>query len=91
VLEEATDTDRESDLDADYVTSAFKSTLDYWRDWVGLSHYRGRWLDSVNRSALVLKLLTSRRTWIDRCCRDLRAAGERRRKTQLGLPLHVDA
>jgi len=58
ILEEATAS--ESGLSADYVSSAFKSTLDYWRGWVGLSHYRGRWRDSVNRSALALKLLTSR-------------------------------
>ena len=50
----------ESNLGADYVSTAFKSTLNYWREWVGQSHYRGRWRDSVNRSALVLKLLTSR-------------------------------
>jgi GH15 family glucan-1,4-alpha-glucosidase len=57
VIEEAND--RESSLSADYVSSAFKSTLNYWRDWVRLSQYRGRWRDSVNRSALALKLLTS--------------------------------
>ncbi len=50
----------ESRLSDDYVSTAFESTLNYWREWVGLSHYRGRWRDSVNRSALVLKLLTSR-------------------------------
>ncbi len=44
---------------SDYVSSAFKLTLDFWRRWVGRSSYRGRWLDQVNRSALVLKLLTS--------------------------------
>jgi GH15 family glucan-1,4-alpha-glucosidase len=58
VLEEADGI--EPGLDVDYVAGAFKSTLNYWRDWVGLSHYRGLWRDSVNRSALVLKLLTSR-------------------------------
>jgi GH15 family glucan-1,4-alpha-glucosidase len=46
-------------LDADYVASAFKATLNYWREWLGRSQYHGRWRDTVNRSALVLKLLTS--------------------------------
>jgi GH15 family glucan-1,4-alpha-glucosidase len=50
----------ETSLCADYVSTAFNATLNYWRKWVGLSRYRGRWRDSVNRSALVLKLLTSR-------------------------------
>ncbi|PYB79634.1 glucoamylase [Pseudomonas koreensis] len=36
-------------------------TLKYWRGWIGLSNYRGRWREIVNRSALALKLLTSRR------------------------------
>jgi GH15 family glucan-1,4-alpha-glucosidase len=57
VLEEAGD--HEPNLSADYVASTFKATLNYWRDWVALSQYRGRWRDSVNRSSLVLKLLTS--------------------------------
>jgi len=57
VLEEATD--HEPNFSADYVASTFKATLNYWHDWVALSQYRGRWRDSVNRSSLVLKLLTS--------------------------------
>ncbi|WP_460060355.1 glycoside hydrolase family 15 protein [Pseudomonas sp. S2_A05] len=36
-------------------------TLKYWRGWIGQSNYRGRWREIVNRSALALKLLTSRR------------------------------
>jgi GH15 family glucan-1,4-alpha-glucosidase len=33
-------------------------TVRYWRDWVRRSRYHGRWREMVNRSALVLKLLT---------------------------------
>ena len=58
VLEEAGD--GEPSLDAAYVADAFKATLNFWREWVHLSQYKGRWRDTVNRSALVLKLLTSR-------------------------------
>ncbi|MFJ2367234.1 glycoside hydrolase family 15 protein [Pseudomonas sp. NPDC087697] len=36
-------------------------TLKFWRDWIGQSNYRGRWREMVNRSALALKLLTSRK------------------------------
>ncbi|MCK5943922.1 MAG: glycoside hydrolase family 15 protein, partial [Planctomycetes bacterium] len=39
---------------------AFKATHDYWHAWVGRCTYRGRWQEIVRRSALVLKLLTSR-------------------------------
>jgi GH15 family glucan-1,4-alpha-glucosidase len=43
----------------DYVSDAFKETMNYWLSWVGHSKYRGRWREMVNRSALTLKLLTS--------------------------------
>ncbi|MCH8076160.1 MAG: glycoside hydrolase family 15 protein, partial [SAR324 cluster bacterium] len=42
-----------------HTVTAFKETVNYWRGWVGRSNYKGRWLEMVNRSALVLKLLTS--------------------------------
>ena len=35
-------------------------TSGFWREWVGGSSYAGRWREVVNRSALTLKLLTSR-------------------------------
>lgn len=38
-----------------------ETTAQFWRDWIGGSHYAGRWREVVNRSALTLKLLTSRR------------------------------
>jgi len=44
----------------DYVAAAFKDTVNFWRGWVSRSTYRGRWREIVNRSALTLKLLTSR-------------------------------
>ncbi len=36
----------------------FKRTVEYWRRWLGQCTYKGRWREIVNRSALVLKLLT---------------------------------
>jgi GH15 family glucan-1,4-alpha-glucosidase len=46
--------------DPGYVSTAFKQTSDYWRRWVRRSTYRGRWREIVTRSALALKLMTSR-------------------------------
>ena len=36
----------------------FKNTIEYWRKWLSKSNYKGRWREMVNRSALILKLLT---------------------------------
>lgn len=41
-------------------TYCLERTLKFWRDWIGQSIYRGRWREMVHRSALALKLLTSR-------------------------------
>ena len=35
--------------------------MKFWRGWISQSNYRGRWREMVNRSALALKLLTSRK------------------------------
>src|SRR5262249_44862061 len=44
----------------DYVRDSFVETVNFWRRWIGRSTYKNRWREIVNRSALVLKLLTSR-------------------------------
>ncbi len=60
ILELVSDNDAyPTDLD-DYVTRSFKETMNFWREWVGRSSYRGRWRDEVHRSALALKLLYAR-------------------------------
>jgi GH15 family glucan-1,4-alpha-glucosidase len=38
----------------------FHQTSHFWKKWIAKSKYKGRWREMVNRSALVLKLLTSR-------------------------------
>ncbi|HZC36675.1 MAG TPA: glycoside hydrolase family 15 protein, partial [Chthoniobacterales bacterium] len=48
-------------LDPALVAESFKQTLNFWQSWIGRSNYSGRWREIVDRSALVLKLLTSRR------------------------------
>jgi GH15 family glucan-1,4-alpha-glucosidase len=42
-------------------TESFLRTLNFWQKWIARSQYNGRWREIVDRSALVLKLLTSRR------------------------------
>jgi GH15 family glucan-1,4-alpha-glucosidase len=38
--------------------AAFEETISFWRAWLSQSRYRGRWRETVHRSALTLKLLT---------------------------------
>jgi len=59
VLEDASRRGGSPSAGPDYTTVAFKQTMNYWRNWVRHSQYRGRWREMVNRSGLVLKLLTS--------------------------------
>lgn len=40
------------------ITRELEETMEYWKSWMGLSKYKGRWQEIINRSALVLKLLT---------------------------------
>lgn len=42
-----------------FVTECLRQTINYWKEWTARSTYQGRWMEVVNRSALVLKLLTS--------------------------------
>jgi len=36
----------------------FRNTIEYWRNWLSKSQYKGRWREMVHRSVLILKLLT---------------------------------
>lgn len=59
VLESAKDID----LDPKPLThreyqAAFQETMSYWQNWLSQCRYQGRWREMVQRSALVLKLLT---------------------------------
>src|ERR1051326_5848560 len=44
-----------SDQDAEEL---FQATVKFWQGWLASCRYRGRWREQVERSALVLKLLT---------------------------------
>jgi GH15 family glucan-1,4-alpha-glucosidase len=43
-----------------FVDQRFHETARFWKAWIAQSKYTGRWRETVNRSALVLKLLISR-------------------------------
>ncbi len=43
----------------EFIDRRFHETARYWKQWIAKSKYKGRWREMVNRSALMLKLLTS--------------------------------
>lgn len=45
----------------DFADRWLYETISFWKDWVAQSIYKGRWAEIVNRSALILKLMTSKR------------------------------
>ena len=58
VLEVLDEGDELPDADVDDTAALFEATLAFWRGWLSQSTYRGRWRETVNRSAITLKLLT---------------------------------
>jgi GH15 family glucan-1,4-alpha-glucosidase len=40
------------------IRALFDETVQYWRTWLSQSTYTGRWRESIQRSAITLKLLT---------------------------------
>jgi GH15 family glucan-1,4-alpha-glucosidase len=59
LIENAENAATSEDQFSQTLTAMLFETIHYWKDWIGRSAYRGRWMEVVNRSALVLKLLTS--------------------------------
>ena len=45
-------------LTAEQAEELFRRTVNYWRSWLSKCTYKGRWRETVYRSALLLKLLT---------------------------------
>ena len=67
-------------------------TAHYWREWLAAGSYPDHpWREYLQRSALVLKGLTYAPTGRDDRRADHIAAGDARRRAQLGLPLLLDA
>lgn len=46
---------------SEVIDKSLFDTIHFWRQWLSNSQYRGRWLEAVNRSALLLKLLSSKK------------------------------
>jgi GH15 family glucan-1,4-alpha-glucosidase len=59
LLESEANQEVSADYFTEYVTECLRRTINYWKDWMGRCTYKGRWLEMVNRSALLLKLLSS--------------------------------
>jgi len=60
VLEEARPGCESGAASPEWCMRMLEETTQYWRRWVGRSTYRGRWREMVHRSALTLKVMTSR-------------------------------
>jgi GH15 family glucan-1,4-alpha-glucosidase len=45
----------------DLIGHRFHATARFWKAWIAQSNYKGRWREMVQRSALMLKLLISRK------------------------------
>jgi GH15 family glucan-1,4-alpha-glucosidase len=48
-------------LEMELIGHRLLDTIQFWRTWISQSNYKGRWREMVQRSALVLKLLISRK------------------------------
>ena len=62
VLEEIASGEKPHRHSEDERRELFEATVDFWRRWLRSSRYTGRWRETVNRSALTLKLLSYRPT-----------------------------
>ena len=49
--------DGKTGISAEESEELFKATVHYWRRWLGKCTYKGRWRETVHRSALAMKLL----------------------------------
>ena len=58
-LELLTDPNTPLDDLSEFVEERLFETVNFWKDWVAQCSYSGRWVETVHRSALVLKLMTS--------------------------------
>jgi GH15 family glucan-1,4-alpha-glucosidase len=57
VLESASSR-KPGEITAEEVRGKFEDTMNFWRDWVSQSTYRGRFREIIDRSAITLKLMT---------------------------------
>ena len=62
LLQEASDAGSASEFTRDQAQQMLDETTRYWQRWLAQCTYAGRWRETVNRSALMLKLLTFKPT-----------------------------
>lgn len=58
IMEIIQDDEAAADL-AHYKEHGYRKTVDYWREWINQTTYKGRYDEIIRRSAITLKLLTS--------------------------------
>lgn len=58
IMEIIQDDEVAADL-AHYKEHGYRKTVDYWREWINQTTYKGRYDEIIRRSAITLKLLTS--------------------------------
>lgn len=61
LLEQVTDASPAPEDLRGFVEQSLFDTIHFWKNWADKCNYRGRWMETVHRSALVLKLMTSYR------------------------------
>lgn len=42
-----------------FISKTLFENINYWKNWISQCNYKGRWRETVNRSALILKLMIS--------------------------------
>ena len=92
VLEQASaDESQSPSKSPDYVSVAFKETVNFWRQWVSRSRYQGRWRETRQSLGADVEAAHLRALWLHGRRADVRTAGTHRRRAQLGLPLQLDS
>ena len=75
----------------DLLAHRFFDTAQFWKAWILQSNYKGRGVEMVNRSALLLEAAHQSETWLSHRGTDFLSAGEHWRRAELGLSLHLAA
>lgn len=59
ILKQINSSESDTSEPVDFVSQSMFETMNYWKNWIAISKYHGRWIEIINRSALVLKLMSS--------------------------------
>ena len=78
-------------ISMDFIEDLIEDTILYWFNWIRASKYEGRWRETLERSALTLKLLTYEPTGAVVAAPTFSIPECYWRNTKLGLSLCVDS